>query len=95
MCHPDAHFLLHGVAWSSPANIPFEEKQIKEIERGLKRDRKNISKILAESCKKNEKEIEDIIFKGKILTARQAKKLGLVHEIIDLKVGPEEEMVVL
>lgn len=80
-CVPNARFLIHSVGWGSQSPVRFEEKQINELLNGLKIDRENIAKIVAENCKKTQKQIEDVMFEGTTLSPQEAKDFGLVHEV--------------
>jgi len=80
-CVPNARFLLHGIGFDIPAGTRFEEKHLEEKIKDLKMDKANIVKIIAENCKKTEKEISDDIHEVKVLNPEQAKDYGLVHEI--------------
>lgn len=78
---PNARFLLHGIGFNVTQPTRFEEKQVDERLKGLKIDRENISKVIAENCKKSLKEIEKSMFEGTTLNPKQAIDYGLVHEI--------------
>lgn len=82
-CVPTARFLIHGVRFGSNGPIQFEEKQLDEIVKGLKNDRENIAKIIAENCKKTQSEVEKLMFDGTTFTPTSAKDFGLVHKISD------------
>lgn len=81
ICAPNARFLLHGVGFNVTQPIRFEEKQLDERIKSLKIDRENIAKIIAENCKKTQKQVEHDLFEVKVLNPDEAKKYGLVHEI--------------
>lgn len=81
ICTPNARFLLHGIGFNVTQPTRFEEKQLDERMKGLRIDRENIAKIIAESCKKKQKQVEDDLFEVKVLNPEEAKKYGLVHEI--------------
>jgi ATP-dependent protease ClpP protease subunit len=81
LCMPTARFLIHGVSFGSSGPIQLQEKQLDEIVMGLKTDRENIAKIIAENCTKTQTEIEKIMFEGTTFTPQAAKDFGLVHKI--------------
>lgn len=81
LCMPTARFLIHGVKFGSNGPLQIEEKQLDEIVIGLKNDRENIAKIIAENCKKTQAEIEKLMFEGATFTPTEAKNFGLVHKI--------------
>lgn len=81
-CVPNARFLLHGIGFDvPPGGARFEEKQVDERLKSLRIDRENISKIIADNCKKTVKEVEKDMFEGTVLNPQQAKEYGVVHEI--------------
>ncbi len=82
-CVPDTRFLIHSINFNIQGNISFEEKQLNEIISGLRLDRENVAKIIAENCNKTTEEIEDIMFKGKVYNPEEAKSFGLVTEITE------------
>lgn len=81
ICTPNGRFLLHGIGFTVTQPTRFEEKRLDERMKGLKIDRENIAKILAENCKKTQKQVEDDLFEVKVLNPEEAKEYGLVHEI--------------
>jgi len=93
LCMPTARFLIHGVKFGSNGPIQLEEKQLDEIVMGLKNDRANIAKIIAENCEKTQAEIEKIMFDGTTLTPTSAKELGLVHKISDQLINDGEKII--
>ena len=80
-CVPNARFLIHSVAWGTNGPARFEEKQMEELIGGLRIDRENIAKIIAENCRQTPTEVESAMLKGTTLSAEQAKEFGLVTEI--------------
>lgn len=80
-CAPNGRFLLHGIGFTASQGMRFEEKTFDEHKKSMRIDRENISKIIAENCKKKPEEIEDDLFKVKVLNPDEAKGYGLVHEI--------------
>ena len=80
-CTPNGRFLLHGIGFNAPQGMRFEEKQLDERIKSMRIDRENISKIIAENCKKKPEEIEQDLFEVKVLNPDEAKNYGLVHEV--------------
>lgn len=80
-CVPNARFLMHGIGFDVSQPTRFEEKHLDEKMKDLKMDKANIVKVIAENCKKTEKEISDDIHEVKVLNPEEAKGYGLVHEI--------------
>ena len=81
LCMPTARFLIHGVRFGSNGPVQLEEKQLDEVVMGLKNDRANIAKIIAENCKKTQSEVEKLMFDGATFSPSEAKSYGLVHKI--------------
>ena len=92
-CVPNARFLIHSISFNIQGNASFEEKKLNEIIGGLKLDRENISKIIAENCQKTQKQIEKIMFAGKTYNPEEAKSFGLVNEIKDKLFAEGEEII--
>jgi len=92
-CVPSARFLIHSISFNVQGNASFEEKKLNEIIAGLKLDRENISKIIAENCGKKQREIEKIMFTGKTYNPEEAKSFGLVTEIKDKLFEEGEEII--
>lgn len=80
-CVPNARFLMHGIGFDIPQLTRFEEKHLDEKIKSLKMDKANIVKVIAENCRKTEKEISNDILEVKALNPEEAKNYGLVHEI--------------
>ncbi len=93
VCVPNARFLIHSVGWNTAGSVRFEEKQLKEQLKSLAIDRENIAKIIASICKKNQKEIEKLMFKGTTFNPEQAKKFGLVQEINEVLLPEGTEII--
>lgn len=79
----NARFLIHGITFGVSANSGFEEKKLEEIIGGLKVDRENMAKIIADNCQKSQDEIQKMMFKGVTHNPEEAKKMGLTTEIRD------------
>lgn len=77
---PNARFLIHDVGRFAQ-NINFQEALMNEWLKSIKIDRNNIAKIIAETCGKKTKEIENLMKKSEVLNPIQAQKIGLVNEI--------------
>lgn len=80
-CVPHARFLLHGIGFTLPQNVRFEEKQLDERMKGLKIDRQNIARIVAERCDRNAGDVETDMLEVKTLSSTEAVEYGLVHAI--------------
>jgi ATP-dependent Clp protease protease subunit len=92
-CVPNARFLIHSISFNIQGNVSFEEKKLNEIIKGLKLDRENISKIIAENCQKEQEDIEKIMFEGTTYNPEEAKSFGLVNEIKEKLFEEGEEII--
>ena len=80
-CVPHARFLLHGVGFNVNQPTRFEEKQLDERMKGLRIDRQNIARILAERCGRKIEDVEADMLEVKTLSSEEAVEYGLVHAI--------------
>lgn len=82
-CSPHATFLLHSIQTKLQhlSTGGLEEKQLEERLKKFKLDMENIIGILAEATGKKEEEIRKDMLASTTLTAKQAVKYGLAHEI--------------
>lgn len=78
---PHARFLIHGVRFNINGNAAFDEKELEEHFKSLKIDQRNIAKVIADTCEKEIKEIENKMNDRTTLNPEEAKEYGLVHEI--------------
>jgi len=78
---PHARFLIHGVRFNINGNVAFDEKELEEHYKSLKIDQRNIAKVIADTCGKEIKEIENKMNDRTTLNPEEAKEYGLVHEI--------------
>ena len=81
LCVPHARFLLHGIGMDITAPTRFDEKILDERIKSLRMDRQNIASIIADNCRKEIKEVDQDILTSIVLSADEAIKYGLVHEI--------------
>jgi len=78
---PHARFLIHGVRFNINGNVAFDEKELEKHYKSLKIDQRNIAKVIADTCGKEIKEIENKMNDRTTLNPEEAKEYGLVHEI--------------
>ena len=81
LCVPHARFLLHGIGFDVNEKTRFDEKILDERLKGLKVDRENMSRVIADNTGKSLAEVERDILEGTVLNSRQALAYGLVHKI--------------
>jgi len=77
----NARFLLHPVSMQVFGNQAFDEPAIEEKINSLKADQTNIANVIAETTRKETKEILEYIHKRTTLDPENANKIGLVTEI--------------
>jgi ATP-dependent Clp protease, protease subunit len=92
MSVPQASFLIHSTAFS-PDEKEYQEKKLKEQVRGLEEERKIIAEIIAETCNKRQKEVEEMMMEGITLSATKAKEFGLVTDISDDVLQNERDVI--
>ena len=74
------------------------QRPVRELKALLQRvevHRKNIFSVLASITGKSTQEIERIITEEATLSAEEAQKVGLVHEIMELRVRKGADIVVI
>lgn len=81
LCVPHARFLLHGIGFDVTAPCRFDEKILDERIKSLRMDRQNIASIIADNCGREIKEVDQDMLTSIVLSADEAIKYGLVHEI--------------
>ena len=81
ICVPHARFLLHGIGFNITTPTRFDEKLLDERIKGLKMDRQDIARIIADSCEKEIQGVDQDILTSIVLDSKQAIDYGLVHEI--------------
>lgn len=82
----NSSFLFHGVKISFAANSEISEQQLSENLATLKRDRENIAKNICDYSGIAYEKIDTLMKDGVIISAQEAKELGLVHEIMEAKI---------
>lgn len=79
---PNARFIIHDIFRITPQqSINLSETQLEEWLNGLRIDRRNIAKIIADTCTKKLEVVEDLMKKGAVLDSVEARKMGLVNEV--------------
>ncbi len=80
-CVPNARFLLHDIGFDITAPIRFNENLLDERIKGIRLDRENISRVIADNSEKSFADVEQDILQSKALSSQQAIEYGLAHEI--------------
>jgi len=78
---PHARFLIHGVSMTLNAKQTLDEKDLEERIKGLKIDYQNISRVIADTTKRDVDSIVADMNNRTTLNPNEAKDYGLVHEI--------------
>lgn len=81
LCVPHARFLLHGIGFDTPAATRFDEKLLDERLKGLRMDRENIARIIADNCGREVEDVDQDILTSIVLNSEKAITYGLVHEV--------------
>lgn len=81
ICVPHARFLIHGVTLTVQGQVALDEKSLEEHLKGIKIDSENIAKVIADTCKKTLKEVENDMLERVTLTPTQARDYGLVTKV--------------
>ncbi len=84
---PHCSFMFHGVGLSVGQNQRIEEKKLREHLAGLQRDQERLANIVEERCNNvNVEEARNLFLEGTFKTAEEAKSMGLVHEICNIRI---------
>jgi len=84
---PDGTFLFHNVVFK-PEKERYDEPELKEQMEVLQDQRRTIASIVSKTCKKPQSVIEELMFKRTNLSAKEAKKLGLIQNISKKSIKP-------
>ncbi len=79
-------FLFHGVTANFSGNLSFPELQLTERLASLKRDRENIAKDISLYTGADYEIVDNLMKESKIISSKEALELGIVQEIIDVKI---------
>ena len=77
---PQSTFMFHGVAFTPPANLPCDEKFLRERLASLKADHGRIAAIIEERSTLSAAEIEPLFLEAQTKDATYAVRAGIVHE---------------
>lgn len=87
-----SRFLIHGIGLTLEKER-LDENKLKEIIGSIKNQRETISKIIAQECYKENKDVEKNMLDGIILNSEEAVKYGLATDIKD-ELVPEGQTVI-
>jgi len=79
-------FLFHGIGFDITQATRFEQKQVKERLLAIEREQGLISEIIAENSKLTLDEIKEMFLEAKTLTPQQAKEVGIIQEVKEIKI---------
>ncbi|MEK9173685.1 MAG: ATP-dependent Clp protease proteolytic subunit [Patescibacteria group bacterium] len=82
----NSSFLFHGVTANFSGNLSFPEQQLAERLASLKRDRENIAKDISLYTGADYEKVDHLMKESSIISAEEAKELGIVEEIADIKI---------
>lgn len=83
---PHSSFLFHGVGFDVNQPIRLDEKELKEKIKIIERDQKLINEIIAERTNTSIEEIRKLFLEAQTKTPEEAKKMGLIQEIKEVKI---------
>jgi len=83
---PHSSFLFHGVGFDIPQPTRLEEKELKEKIKIIERDQTLMSEIISERTKLSLEEIRKLFLEAQTKTPEEAKKMGLIQEIKEIKI---------
>ena len=78
---PQGRFLLHGVAANLPPNTQLQEGDVDQELKLMQQEVTSIAAVISDTTKKPLSEIQSAISKRTVLTALDAQRWGLVHEL--------------
>ncbi len=78
---PHCKFLIHGITWQINQAMALTEHQLREYIGQIEAMKRNIASVVAEATGRTQAEVESDITKSVTLTAEEAMKYGLVHEL--------------
>lgn len=83
---PASRFMFHGVGITINGQTRFEEKNLLEILGNMRNDQGLIAKIIQERTNMKTSEVHKLFLRAAFLTADDAKKRGIVHEVRDVNI---------
>lgn len=83
---PNSSFLFHGVGINISQPTRLTEKELQENIEIIERDQELMIKILAERTKLSHDEIKILFLKAQAKSPEEAKKMGLIQEIKEVKI---------
>lgn len=90
----NSSFLFHGVMANFPQSS-LTEQQLEERLATLRRDRENIAKNISDFTAINYATVDDLMKKGSIISAEEARGIGLVHEISEARIPAGVQIVTI
>lgn len=84
---PHCSFMFHGVGINVGQTQRIEEKKLREQLDSMQRDQERLAKIIAERCDNIDvMEARKLFLEAAFKTAQEAKKMGLVHEVCEIRI---------
>ena len=79
-------FLFHGVTFSAPPGVVFDEMLTKERLEAIQADHARIADVISQNSKLSVQKIEEYFLQSKTKAPEEALTDGLIHEIRDLEI---------
>jgi len=89
---PDTNFMIHGTGFNAAENQRFELKTLEDKLKVTNRDNDSFAEVVAQACGKEKADILDLMLSTTYFSAKEAVKIGLVHEIKDKLMEPNGKM---
>lgn len=84
---PSCSFMFHGVGINVGQNQRLEEKNLRDQLSSIQRDQERLAKILEERCNNiDATEARNLFLEAAFITPVQAKDMGLVHEVREVRI---------
>jgi ATP-dependent protease ClpP protease subunit len=90
---PQGEFLLHGLSVTLPGNVTLEQGALDEQMKQMENQVDAISRVISTVTGKKQDEIRAMLNKRTVLSADDAKKLGLVQEIRESLIPDGSEVI--
>lgn len=92
---PHSTFMFHGVGFDIDQRCRLEEKNIREKLETILQDQSRIGSIIKERTSIDEGQVGDLFREARTKNADDAKAVGIVHDIREVKIPPGSPVISL